>query len=72
MTEKIFRLFPKSSFFEGVGRLVDFTGSLNEYNISETPEEADTRALYSDWRAVGIDLLAAKEEHNKSAACGEK
>ncbi len=65
MSNELFRLYPKSSFLEGVGRLADFTGSLNEYNMSKTPEEADARAIRSDWKAVGIDLLAAAEQQKE-------
>ena len=31
------------------------------YNISATPEEADARAIASDWRVVGQDLVRAVE-----------
>ena len=55
-------LFARPSFIEGVGRIVDLSGSLNTYNRSRTPEEADARALYEDWKAVGHDLTVALEQ----------
>lgn len=62
MSEQGYVLYSQPSFLEGMARLVDFAGSLNNYNISRTPEEADGRAILSDWEAVGFDLLTAKEK----------
>ena len=50
-------LYARPSFIEGVARLFDTAGSLNEYNRSPTPEEADARALSRDTIAVARDLL---------------
>lgn len=55
-------LFARPSFFEGVARIVDLGGSLNAYNRSRTPEEADARAIYEDWRALGHDVRVALDE----------
>lgn len=55
-------LFARPSFIEGIGRIVDLSGSLNTYNRAPTPEEADARALYEDWKAVGHDLSVALEQ----------
>ncbi len=49
-------LYARPSVLEGIARLMDFAGSLNEYNTSETPEEADRLAIASDWYAIGQDL----------------
>jgi hypothetical protein len=43
----------------GVARLVDLGTTLDAYNISPTPEDADTIAIASDWRMVGKDLRDA-------------
>jgi len=59
MSERTAYLFARPSFIEGVARIFDFSGSLNVYNESETPAEADKRALANDWRAVGDDIRAA-------------
>jgi len=33
--------------------------TFNEYNHSDTPEEADYWALWNDWHSVGDDLTYA-------------
>ena len=38
---------------------LDLGGTMVVYNDSPTPEEADNRALDSDWRAVGHDKEGA-------------
>lgn len=43
----------------GLARLLDLAGQFDTYNYSRTPEEADAKALYWDWRMVGHDLEAA-------------
>jgi len=65
MSELGFVLYAKPSFFEGMSRLIDFSGALNTYNISRTPEEADFKAILSDWEAVGFDLLFAERKFNR-------
>lgn len=52
-------LFARPSFLEGVARLLDFGSTLNEYNGSDTPEDADLAALRSDWEALGQDYRSA-------------
>jgi hypothetical protein len=49
-------LFAQPSFVEGMGRLLDFAGTLNEYNRSANP---DAIALGADWFAIGDDLRRA-------------
>lgn len=49
-------LVARPSFWSGMGRLLDLWGKYDEYNVSETPDQADQRALYSDWRITGQDL----------------
>ena len=61
----IFRLYHRPSFWEGVARLFDFTGKLNKYNISESGDEADYRAIRSDWQHVGQDLSSAISEYEE-------
>jgi hypothetical protein len=55
-------LFARPSFIEGVARMVDVGGSLNTYNQSRTPEEADARAILEDWMAVGHDVNVALKQ----------
>jgi len=63
-------LFAKPSFMEGVSRVLDLGGTLNQYNRSRTAEEADSLAMWADWSAVGSDLLAALKA--KSSTRGVK
>ncbi len=61
-------LFARPSFVEGISRALDMGGTLQEYNSSISPEQADSLALGADWRVVGQDLLNAMEhlaEENK-------
>lgn len=46
------------SFVRGAGRLGDLLVASRyfSYNRSETPEEADARAIAHDWLQVGEDL----------------
>lgn len=59
-------LFSEPSFIEGIARLFDFGGTLNTYNSSKTDDEADKKALYSDWVAVGEDLKKAVSVYEQS------
>lgn len=52
-------LFARPSFLEGVARILDLGNTLNEYNRSDSPEEADERALRADWEAIGGDFRSA-------------
>jgi hypothetical protein len=52
-------LFARPSVLEGIGRNMDFFGSLNAYNYAGNGEEADTIALASDWLAVYRDFHQA-------------
>ena len=52
-------LYAHPSFAEGLGRIIDFGGTLTVFNTSRNETEADTRATQEDWRAVGNDLRAA-------------
>jgi len=49
-------LFATPRVAVGVGRLVDFGATLNEYNQFPSPAEADVNAIAQDWHAVGDDL----------------
>ena len=57
-----FSLFARPSFREGFGRIFDFHSNLNKYNTSRSPKQADVKALYLDWQAVGQDLRLALDE----------
>lgn len=55
------------SFVEGIGRIGDFSGVLNQFNYSNSPEEADQKALRSDWMKVGNELRSAMNRFEKKS-----
>lgn len=59
MSHKSTFLFADPSLLNGTAYMLDFYGTYNAYNRSRTPLEADTRALYTDWRSVGEALVQA-------------
>lgn len=50
------------SFASGAGRLLDWYGLYDLYNVSPNGLEADTKAMFADWRMVGQDLQQAMLE----------
>ncbi len=53
--------FTMPSFTRGAGRVLDLGAGLQRgsYVLSDTGDEADLRALVSDWAAVDRDLAIA-------------
>ena len=58
-TDSLF-LCGRPCFLEGVSRILDFGNSLNEYNRSLTPDQADRLAIGADWRLIGVDSAHAR------------
>ncbi len=56
-------LYSRPSFFEGVSRLLDFGGTIDEYNCPRNGEQADLIASWADWTVVGNDMRSAWHEH---------
>ena len=52
-------LFAQPSWISGIARVLDLFGVFDSYNESRTTAEADSRAMYADWRIVGQDLCDA-------------
>jgi hypothetical protein len=50
------------SLLSGAGRLLDWYGLYDAYNVSRNTQEADAKAMFSDWRIVGQDLDDAMVE----------
>ncbi len=46
----------RPSFIGGASRVLDLFGTLQEYNKPPTPQLADHRAMFDDFRAIGTDL----------------
>jgi hypothetical protein len=55
-------LYCDPSFLSGLARTLDLQGLYDAYNSSNTPLEADTRALAADWIIVGQGLQNAIDE----------
>lgn len=66
MTHFTDALYAVPSFLDGAARIFDFSGSMTDYNTSETPSEADCDALRRDWLAVNADLMAAIQKFERS------
>lgn len=61
-------LFTSPSFLQGWASIFDFGGFLLEFNESKSPEEADEKAIRSDWAMVGKDLQKAIQEYELAEA----
>ena len=59
-------LFALPSFMSGYSRPLDLFGVFDTYNQCRTPMQADSIALYSDWRVVGQDLRDSIKEVDHS------
>jgi len=42
---------------------LDLGATMSQYNISRTPEEADAKAMKSDWQATGNDIRFAMNSY---------
>ncbi len=62
MTDYSMFLFAQPSFLEGVARVGDIGGTLNEYNSSIDPAQADRLALRADIEALRQDVSTAREQ----------
>lgn len=58
-------LLPSNNFVVGLGSIMNLAGGYFEYNHSKSAEEADAKALTSDWLMVGKDLRTAKKKIDK-------
>jgi hypothetical protein len=54
------------SFVDGATAVFDWQPLSHHYNVSPTPQSADTRAMASDFYAVGDDMRAALSEYAQS------
>ena len=59
-------LFANPSFLEGIARVIDLGSTLDEYNRSLTPEQADYFAIRSDWELIGEDIFTTIESEKKN------
>ena len=63
----MYNIFPFAtpSFLSGMARTLDLFATFDSYNTS-SGEEADARAIRSDWYMVGTDLYKAMEQAEKN------
>ena len=59
MEKQILDFCPRPNFYEGIARLFDFGGTIDEYFYYVSENDADYKALVSDWVAVGGDIEKA-------------
>ncbi|WP_395144322.1 hypothetical protein [Armatimonas sp.] len=59
-------LWSTPSCIEGLSRILDIGNTFNAYNASSTPEDADARAMQSDWQVVGADMASAVNQYQKA------
>jgi|Laugrespbdmm15sn_2_1035079.scaffolds.fasta_scaffold241259_1 hypothetical protein len=56
-------LLPKTSFWTGVSSILNISGgNTSLFNSADSGEEADLKALRSDWGVVGQDFEMALEK----------
>jgi hypothetical protein len=56
-------LFPRTSTIIGMGSIFNIAGNYFGFNYSASGEEADTKAIESDWAMIGQDI---EESINKT------
>jgi hypothetical protein len=54
------------SFIDGANGVFDWTPLTQRYNIAPTPQNADARAIASDFIITGNDLRAALAEYART------
>lgn len=60
-------LFAQPGFARGMGKALDLGSTRNIYNSSSSTEEADLKALKSDWIIVGDDIRRAAHHYEKKS-----
>jgi len=58
------RLFSMPDFLSGAARALDIGSTFDGYNESENGDEADRKAILTDWQQVGIELISAMEKYD--------
>ena len=65
-------LYTATNFLRGFASVFNLYGNYYKFNTSSTPEEADQKAIKSDWEKVGSDIKEAKskfEKENENVLC---
>ena len=62
-------LFPRTSTIVGMGSLMNVAGNYFEFNYSESGEDADKKAVESDWAMIGQDIEDAINKTSNKLVC---
>lgn len=62
-------LFPKRNFWSGFSSVFSVFGNQNKFNTSKSGQEADYKALKSDWGMIGKDIQNAMNSDFKLTKC---
>jgi hypothetical protein len=63
LSQSLFLRKQAFSFIDGATSVFDWTPLTDRYNIAPTPENADARAMASDFIITGNDLRSALAEY---------
>lgn len=58
-------LYAVPNFLNGIAQTLDMGSTIVNYNGSDSPEDADFKALANDWKAVGKDLVFSMKQYEK-------
>jgi hypothetical protein len=50
-------IYPPTSFFKGLGNVLNIAGHYFDFRYSPSESEADRKAVESDWKAIGDDIM---------------
>lgn len=63
---KTFLLFDSMpSFSKGLARAIDVGNTIDDYRTSKSDDEANCKAIRSDWEAVGKDIKKSIDNYGK-------
>jgi hypothetical protein len=60
------------SFLTGMGSVANIAGNFYKFNAAKNGQEADARALKSDWAMVGRDISDAIKSQKVEPPCKTK
>ncbi|MCG8700176.1 MAG: hypothetical protein MI922_19130 [Bacteroidales bacterium] len=60
------RLYPRTSFFQGMGSSFNIAGNYYEFNYFNSDIESDMESIKSDWGIIGNDIYEAMDKSDES------
>lgn len=58
-------LFPRASFIDGIGSIFNLAGNYFDFNYPKSSEDADRKAIESDWNMIGNDIKKVTKKSKK-------